>query len=374
MQFLVDSPLFGHFVLRHYGTPKAAGQHYARVVKATCAQRAFGVKGLLKDGAKVQVVKLQASTQKQEAVEAIKNYLLAVKFQSRMAALIANSVDELLMNAMFDAPIDEIGKPLYSSTARSTLIKLEDRHAVEMHVGFDGDYIAISAVDLFGSLDKVKLLKHISKIYTEEEYRVRTAVAGAGIGLATVFRSGGSFFFVSENRVRTEVTVFFRRTENFREFPRSVSLPQHPVLLLTVMPSFPRIILASTSPRRIGMLKAIRLPFRAIAPDTDETAKRGERPRALVKRLAIEKAQSVTARVAQGKGTVIVIAADTIVVAPGGRQILGKPRDRAHALRMLRSLAGAHACRAYGLLRLSVGQAPDCAGGGFARDHAQAFG
>jgi hypothetical protein len=97
-------------------------------------------------------------------------------------------------------------------------MKLEGRHEVEMQVGYDGEYVGITATDLFGSIDKIKLLTHISKIYTEEEYRVKTTVAGAGIGLATVFRSGGSFFFVSEAQVRTEVTVFFRRTESFRDF------------------------------------------------------------------------------------------------------------------------------------------------------------
>jgi hypothetical protein len=205
--------------LRHYGSdPKIAGQHYGRIVRATLSGRAFGLPKLLKDGAKTQIVKLQITSQKQDAVEAIKNYLLAVKFQSRMATTIANSVDEILMNAMFDAPTDDVGRPLYSLTARTTVIKLEGKSAVEMHVGFDGEYVAISAVDLYGSLDKAKLLSHISKIYTEEEYKVRTSVAGAGIGLATVFRTGGSFFFSSESRTKTEVTVFFRRTENFREF------------------------------------------------------------------------------------------------------------------------------------------------------------
>jgi hypothetical protein len=89
---------------------------------------------------------------------------------------------------------------------------------VEIQVGFDGKYAGVTAVDHFGSLDKSKLLSHMSKIYTEEEYKVKTSVAGAGIGLATVFRTGGSFFFCSESRTRTEVTVFFKRTDNFREF------------------------------------------------------------------------------------------------------------------------------------------------------------
>jgi hypothetical protein len=218
VQYLVQSPLFGHFVIRNYGDPKEAGSHYGRVCKATLAERAFGLQHLLPANARVQVVKLKQSVQKQDAVEAIKNYLLAAKFQTRMATVVANAVDELLMNAIFDAPVDELGKPLLANTARNTALELAGNHAVEMHVGYDGRYVAVTAVDLFGSLDKVKLLSHISKIYTEEEYKVKTSIAGAGIGLATVFRSGGSFFFVSESRVRTEVTVFFKRTDSFREF------------------------------------------------------------------------------------------------------------------------------------------------------------
>ncbi len=218
VQYLVQSPLFGHFVLRNYGEPAAAGEHYGRVVRATLAERAFGLSSLMKEGTKVQVVKLKNSNQKQQAVEAVKNYLIAAKFQTRMATVVANAVDELLMNAIFDAPVDSLGKPILSATPRSTPIDLAGQHEVEMHVAYDGKYVAVTACDLFGSLDKVKLLSHISKIYTEEEYKVRTSVAGAGIGLATVFRSGGSFFFVSESRVRTEVTVFFKRTDNFREF------------------------------------------------------------------------------------------------------------------------------------------------------------
>jgi hypothetical protein len=218
VQYLVESPLFGHFILRNYGDPVEAGAHYGRIVKATQSERAFDLRNLLHPQAKIQVVKLQASAQKQDAVEAVKNYLLAARFQSRMATVVANAVDELLMNAMFDAPVDNLGKPLLNSTSRNTNLKLDGKSAVEMHVGYDGHYIAVTAVDQFGSLDKNKLLNHISKIYTEEEYKVKSSVAGAGIGLATVFRSGGSFFFVSESRLRTEVTVFFRRTDNFREF------------------------------------------------------------------------------------------------------------------------------------------------------------
>ena len=135
-----------------------------------------------------------------------------------MATVIANAVDELVMNAMFDAPVDELGKQVYVNTPRNTHFELKEKGRVEMYVGYDSEYVAVMATDYFGSLDKNRLFAHMSKRYVEEAYKVRTTVAGAGIGLATVFRSGGSFFFSSESRTRTEVTVFFRRTNNFREF------------------------------------------------------------------------------------------------------------------------------------------------------------
>jgi hypothetical protein len=218
IKYLIQSPLFGHFIHRNYGDTRDAGQHYGRIVKATLAEKAFGLATLLSPDARIQVVKLNHSSQKPSAVEAIKSFLSSAKFQTRVISIVANAVDELLMNSIFDAPIDEMGKQLLSSTPRSAQVPLEGQNAVEMHVGYDGKYIAVSAVDFFGSVEKGKLLNHISKIYNQEDYKAKMGVAGAGLGLGTVFRSGGSFFVVSESRVRTEVTVFFKKTFNFRDF------------------------------------------------------------------------------------------------------------------------------------------------------------
>jgi len=216
--YIVGSPVFGSFVLRNYGNARDAGQHYGRVLGSMASDRAFGLEKLLKPGTKIQTIKLQSTSQKAGAVDAIRNYLLAAKYKSRMATIVSNAVDELLMNSMFDAPVDASGRQIYASTPRSTVLALDGKASVEVQVGFDGNYIAVTAVDHFGSLDKARLLAHISKIYTEDEYKVKTTNAGAGIGLATVFRSGGSFLFSSESGSKTEVTVFFKRVDSFKEF------------------------------------------------------------------------------------------------------------------------------------------------------------
>ena len=99
-----------------------------------------------------------------------------------------------------------------------------------------------------------------------------------------------------------------------------------------------RIVLASSSPRRIELLKQVGLKFEVRSPDVDETTLKGETPRAMVARLASMKAEAVDSIL--GPGDRIVIAADTTVVAPDGKRVLGKPRNRAEALRMLRMIAG----------------------------------
>lgn len=101
-------------------------------------------------------------------------------------------------------------------------------------------------------------------------------------------------------------------------------------------------VLASSSPRRIEFMKLAGLSVQIQSPDIDETPKRGESPKALVARLAREKALSVANRGFQGGASEVqlVIAADTIVVSPNGKKILGKPADETDARKMLASLSG----------------------------------
>ncbi len=95
-------------------------------------------------------------------------------------------------------------------------------------------------------------------------------------------------------------------------------------------------ILASQSPRRIGLMREAGFDVRVIPADIDETALPGEGPFELVERLSRAKAAVVADEHAQPGER--VVAADTIVALDG--ELLGKPADEADARRMLRALAG----------------------------------
>lgn len=103
--------------------------------------------------------------------------------------------------------------------------------------------------------------------------------------------------------------------------------------------SSPKLVLASTSPRRLELLGRLGVaPDRIAAPDVDEDPRAGELPRAYVERIARAKATAVS----RGDDEVI-LAGDTTIAA--GRRILGKPTDAAEARAMLRLLSGRrHRC------------------------------
>ena len=95
-----------------------------------------------------------------------------------------------------------------------------------------------------------------------------------------------------------------------------------------------RLILASGSPRRRELLSAVGMPFRVLPSGVDETPLPGESPARFARRAAVDKGMHVAVR----HPGAFVLSADTIVVAEG--RILGKPRDRKEARRMLSLLAG----------------------------------
>jgi septum formation protein len=96
----------------------------------------------------------------------------------------------------------------------------------------------------------------------------------------------------------------------------------------------PRLILASTSPRRRELLSQVGIePDAIVDAGVDETPGRNELPQALALRLARAKSEAVTA-----EPQAIVLAADTVVAL--GRRVLGKPSDASEAAAFLRLLSG----------------------------------
>jgi septum formation protein len=108
-----------------------------------------------------------------------------------------------------------------------------------------------------------------------------------------------------------------------------------------------KIYLASQSPRRRELLKQIGVQFEPLllrnalgrTIDVDETPLENEDPVIYVQRICLAKAEAAQRLVTMRSLLAYpILTADTTVVL--GQQIIGKPRDPAHAAEILRQLAG----------------------------------
>lgn len=99
-----------------------------------------------------------------------------------------------------------------------------------------------------------------------------------------------------------------------------------------------KLILASSSPRRAEILRNAGIAFEIRAAQIDESPLPGETAHAMVARLAEAKARAAAAQIDVRERECIVVGADTAVELGG--EILGKPRDSAHAREMLARLGG----------------------------------
>lgn len=97
-----------------------------------------------------------------------------------------------------------------------------------------------------------------------------------------------------------------------------------------------RIILASASPRRKELLEQIGLTFEVTVSNVPEVITKSE-PSEVVEELSVQKAKAA-AQAQMKEGAAIVIGADTIVCQDG--KIMGKPKDKEDAAKMLKRLAG----------------------------------
>ncbi|HEX9423756.1 MAG TPA: Maf family protein [Pyrinomonadaceae bacterium] len=95
-----------------------------------------------------------------------------------------------------------------------------------------------------------------------------------------------------------------------------------------------KLMLASKSPRRAEILRAVGWEFEAVAADIDETRFASEDALSYVARLARAKAEAVAGNL----NDCLVLGADTVVLVDS--KILGQPRHDADARRMLQLLNG----------------------------------
>ncbi len=132
------------------------------------------------------------------------------------------TANELVTNAVYNAPIDEKGQPKYEQTDRKIKVKLLDQETVTLSVCWDENYIGISVSDQFGRLDRAKIVRHLVKCVNNTAF-IENKKGGAGAGIYLAFYTANQFVVNIEPGKRLEAICILEKNKRYKEYRQRVT-------------------------------------------------------------------------------------------------------------------------------------------------------
>jgi len=162
-------------------------------------------------------------TAERDAVTAqVQAFVERIGAPKRVGEMFYELTHELLMNAMYDAPVDPQGRPKYAYNRKDT-IRLEPDEAPTVRVASDGMKVLVQVTDPFGRLGRHHVFGGLVRGLKGGEMDVTGG--GAGLGMVKIYHSTVTMLYDVVRGQKTEVTGVFDLDMNLREFrlmPKSV--------------------------------------------------------------------------------------------------------------------------------------------------------
>jgi hypothetical protein len=144
------------------------------------------------------------------AIDEVLAYAEKVGVRRQVRTAIGSVCEELLMNALYDAPADEHGNPLFAEVdVKERLDKLSPRPVSIRYAATETGF-AVSVRDRFGRLDKATVLRYIDKCLHSAQ-QIDRKTYGAGLGIYLIANAATQFVLNVAPGMATEVVCTFDR-------------------------------------------------------------------------------------------------------------------------------------------------------------------
>jgi hypothetical protein len=168
-----------------------------------------------------QTLPIHRSSHRRPAVTALEKVLSDHKVPKRLASLVASAADELLLNAIYEAPVlRRAGAPRGTEIHyqrvfdRSKDMELQERERVALELATTGSYLGIMVRDQWGSLPHTVL----DALFQSEGESASNASGAGKHGLLSVVGSGISIRAHVVPDKLTEVALFIPTGVSFKDF------------------------------------------------------------------------------------------------------------------------------------------------------------
>jgi|GEM_PF-3462373 len=187
-------------------------------VKKWTTRDVFGVEKYLTYGTPIHFFTLGRSNERTWLVETLTDFVAGLdgvipsgaRDYGRMAGEV---LDELLMNAIWDA------NPARAGMSRDQAVILKPSETVRVEWGVDGNLLAVSVTDPFGTIDRDSLKEYrheVLNVPRKGTLKINTVGPGAGIGLHMVIRRVSGLVINMNPGVSTEFVALFDITRSPR--------------------------------------------------------------------------------------------------------------------------------------------------------------
>ncbi len=182
--------------------------------------RALRLNDLLSWGGSTIKWLVRNSAERDHAVSEVERYAAMAGANSRLLERLAVVAHELLMNAMYDAPVDPAGRPLYAHDRKQQVI-LDDSEAPTLRFGLDGMTCALEVVDPYGRLQRShvlgSILRGVESGYNAHAQVLDTSHGGAGLGFFRMHTACTAVVVDVRPRASTRVLTLFDMDASPRE-------------------------------------------------------------------------------------------------------------------------------------------------------------
>jgi PEGA domain len=146
--------------------------------------------------------------EKSNCIAQVSEFAEAMSVRRKYREGVEQCLDEMLMNALYDAPVDEQGRQIFAEIPTKTRISLRVEQKAVVQYACDGKQFVLAVRDAFGTLERATVLRYLHKCLHAEQ-QIDRKVGGAGLGLYLMVNAASEVYFNVLPGVATEAVCVF---------------------------------------------------------------------------------------------------------------------------------------------------------------------
>ena len=189
----------------------------AELLKDISHEKFESLGSLLQGVQSTEATNVTSAKKRHELKENMMSFMKKLKVRSTIADRCFLVAEEMLMNAIYDAPTDpKSGKALYNHMSRKDDILLNSEQTSVFEYGAQGKIAAVAVTDPFGALTKETLVDYLESCYSGRAGEMNEAAGkgGAGRGLHQIVENSDLTVFQVKRGKKTRVVSYFWQKEN----------------------------------------------------------------------------------------------------------------------------------------------------------------